>query len=144
MQFSRRETTKNPNRGRRYLSSFEVGEDWRSRFILIHPNTGQFHQLIYVQPLRSQIPNAQKTSQHKQLFALLGSASIKAAHEHVDEIDPTSLLFLALNSFLLSWWTVTLSIISSCFTIPFTHKFYTLHCVLEVFRLESVDIFEPT
>ena len=38
--------------------------------------------------LRNQIPKAQKDSQLKQLFSLLGSARVKAACEHVDEIDP--------------------------------------------------------
>ena len=32
--------------------------------------------------------SAKKTSQVKQLFALLGSASVKVARKHVDEIDP--------------------------------------------------------
>ena len=32
--------------------------------------------------------SAKKDSQVKQLFALLGSASVKAACKHVDEIDP--------------------------------------------------------
>ena len=35
-----------------------------------------------------QIPKAQKGSQIKQLFVLLESAGVKAAHKHVDEIDP--------------------------------------------------------
>ena len=34
----------------------------------------------------------QKDSQVKQLFALLGSACVKAARKHVDEIDPRSLV----------------------------------------------------
>ena len=40
-----------------------------------------------------QIPKAQKDSQLKQLFALLGSMSVKAARKHVDEIDPMSPYF---------------------------------------------------
>ena len=32
--------------------------------------------------------SAKKVSQVKQLFVLLGSASLKAAHKHVDEIQP--------------------------------------------------------
>ena len=32
--------------------------------------------------------SAKKDSQLKQLFALSGSASIKAVHEHIEEIDP--------------------------------------------------------
>ena len=34
------------------------------------------------------IPKAQKDSQVKQLFALFGSACVKAVSKHVDEIDP--------------------------------------------------------
>ena len=34
---------------------------------------------------------AKKDSQLKQLFALLGSAGVKAVLKHVDEIDPRSL-----------------------------------------------------
>ena len=46
-------------------------------------------QTFYKQLLRTQIPkSAKKDSQVKQLFALLGSASVKAAHKHGDEIDP--------------------------------------------------------
>ena len=37
---------------------------------------------------RAQITKPQKDSQLKQLFALLGSVSVKAAHKHVDEIEP--------------------------------------------------------
>jgi hypothetical protein len=36
--------------------------------------------------------SAKKDSQVKQLFALLGSACVKAACKDVDEIDPSSLL----------------------------------------------------
>ena len=35
-----------------------------------------------------QIPKAQKDNQLKQLFALSGSAGIKALRKHIDEIDP--------------------------------------------------------
>ena len=35
-----------------------------------------------------QIPKAQKDSQVKQLFVLLGYVRVKAAHKYVDEIDP--------------------------------------------------------
>ena len=41
-----------------------------------------------MQLLRKQAPKVQKDSQVKQLFALLGSARVKAAHNNVDEIDP--------------------------------------------------------
>ena len=43
---------------------------------------------FYKQLLRAQIPRVQKDSQVEQLFALLGSALVKAAGEHNDEIDP--------------------------------------------------------
>ena len=43
------------------------------------------------------IPKAQKDSKVKQLIALLGSASVKAAREHVGEIDPSSRVFLFVN-----------------------------------------------
>ena len=49
---------------------------------------GSISPTFYEQLLRSKIPKAQKDSQIKQLFALLGSACIKAAREHVDEIEP--------------------------------------------------------
>ena len=38
------------------------------------------------------IPKAQNDSQVKQLFALLGSLGVKAAHKHIDEIDPPALM----------------------------------------------------
>ena len=65
----------------------------RSTFQLRRIN---YHRSIsptfYRQLLRTQILKAQKDSQFKQLFALLGSAGVKAACEHVDEIDPMSRL----------------------------------------------------
>ena len=49
---------------------------------------GSISPTFYEQLLPTQIPKAQKKdSQVKQLFALLGSASIKAVRKHVDEID---------------------------------------------------------
>ena len=46
--------------------------------------------------------SAKKDSQLKQLFALLGSGDVKAAHKHVDEIDPWSvILFICSSSNLL-------------------------------------------
>ena len=48
----------------------------------------QFHQRVYAQLLRTQVPKAQKDSQLKQLFALSGSACVKAARKHVNKIDP--------------------------------------------------------
>ena len=62
------------------------------------PTRGQLHQhftcSFYVQLLRSQSPKANKDSQVKQLFVLSGSAGIKAARKHVDEIDTSILLIL--------------------------------------------------
>ena len=37
---------------------------------------------------RADPKSAKKDSQFKQLSALLGSAHVKAGHQHVDEIDP--------------------------------------------------------
>ena len=51
-------------------------------------NRGSISPTFYEKLLRSQIPKVQKDSQVKQLFALLGSVSVKAAGKHVDEIDP--------------------------------------------------------
>ena len=48
---------------------------------------GSISPAFYEQLLCVQIPKAQKDSQLKQLFALLGSAGIKAAHKHVDDIN---------------------------------------------------------
>ena len=36
--------------------------------------------------------SAKKTVKSKQLFALSGSASVKAACKHIDEIDPSTFL----------------------------------------------------
>ena len=49
---------------------------------------------VFEQLLQVQIPKAQKNSQVKQLFALTGSAGVKAAHRHVGEIEPLSKVFL--------------------------------------------------
>ena len=43
---------------------------------------------FYEQLLHAQSPKAQKDGQLKQLFAVLGSAWVKAARKPVDEIDP--------------------------------------------------------
>ena len=57
--------------------------------LLLLISWGQFHQCVHVQLLCTQIPKAQKDSQVKQLFALLGSPCVKAARKQVDEFDPT-------------------------------------------------------
>ena len=51
-------------------------------------NRVQFHQHFVSSFYTCRSWKRQKDSQVKQLFALLGSASIKAAHKHDDEIDP--------------------------------------------------------
>ena len=43
---------------------------------------------FYGQLFCAQIPKAQKDSQIKQLFALLGPAYVKAGCKHDDKIDP--------------------------------------------------------
>ena len=54
---------------------------------------GSISPSFYKQLLHSQIPRAQKKdSQDDQLFALSGPVHVKAAHRHVDEIDPRSKL----------------------------------------------------
>ena len=47
---------------------------------------GQFHQYAYAQLLHTQIPKAQKDSQVKQLFALMGSVCVKGVCKQIDEI----------------------------------------------------------
>ena len=44
-----------------------------------------------MQLLHMQIPKAQKDSQVKQRFSLLGAELVKAAGKHIDEIDPLSI-----------------------------------------------------
>ena len=62
------------------------------------PSRGQFHQhfksSFYVRRSQKQ----KKDSQVKQLFALLGSAGIKAGHKHIDQISPTKLLKMHRNA----------------------------------------------
>ena len=48
----------------------------------------QFHQCVYGQLLLMQIPKAVKAALVDCLFVLLGSACVKAACKHIDEIDP--------------------------------------------------------
>ena len=43
---------------------------------------------FYAHLLHAKIPKVQKDSQVRQLFAVLGSVYVKAAHKHVGEIDP--------------------------------------------------------
>ena len=53
------------------------------------PTSGQFHQHFTSSFYTFRSQKRKKDSQLKQLFALLGSARIKAAHKHFDEIDPS-------------------------------------------------------
>jgi len=55
--------------------------------VFIEVIKGQFHQRVYAQLLRPQIPQQLELT---VFFALLGSASVKAERKHVDEIDPYS------------------------------------------------------
>ena len=50
----------------------------------------QFAPTFYEQLLCMQIPKVQRDRQVKQLFALSGSAHVKAVRKHIDEIDPRS------------------------------------------------------
>ena len=58
--------------------------------------TNVFTRNFYPQLLPTQIPKAQKDSQVKQLFAVSGSAGVKAASKHIDKID---LMFPSLFAF---------------------------------------------
>ena len=49
---------------------------------------GQFHQQFTSSFYACRSQKCKKDSQLKKLFALLGSACIKAALKHLDEIDP--------------------------------------------------------
>ena len=55
--------------------------------IIFGSDTSSFLPTFCKLLLRMQIPKAQKDIQVKQLFVLLGSAGMKAACKHVDEID---------------------------------------------------------
>ena len=52
---------------------------------------GQFHHNFIRSFYKHRSQKLKKDSQHKQLFALSGSAGVKAARKLVDEIDPRSL-----------------------------------------------------
>ena len=69
--------------------NFEVGYIYPTAFsqnavgIQVSISSTFYKQLLHVQ-----ISKSQKNSHVKQLFVLLGSPFVKAAHNHVDEIDP--------------------------------------------------------
>ena len=74
---------------------------------------------FYEELLHAQIPKAQTDSQFKQLFGLLGSASVKAAHKHIDEIDPWIVYeFLKLHQYEMYVYTVCVCVLS------FNHHLY--------------------
>ena len=51
---------------------------------------GQFHQ-HFMHSFYARRSQKRKKTQLKQLFAILGSAGIKASRKHIDEIDPWTL-----------------------------------------------------
>ena len=56
-------------------------------FFFLH--LGSISTSFYEQLLRAQIPKAQKkTVKSSSFFVRLGPAFVKAAHKHIDEIDP--------------------------------------------------------
>jgi len=64
-----------------YIDNYSREREGKGAHILatLHP-CGQFHQHVYAKFLHAQIPKAQKRqSSHHCLFALSGSAHIKAA-----------------------------------------------------------------
>ena len=58
---------------------------------------------FYKQLLRTLIPKAQKDSQIKQLFVLLGPACVKADRKHVDEINHRSSMRWCYAAFAYPW-----------------------------------------
>ena len=60
------------------------------------PSWGQFHQHFTSSLYARRSQKHKKDSQFKQLLGLLGSACVKAANKHVDEIDPRC-VFLPLH-----------------------------------------------
>ena len=60
--------------------------------------------------LSAQIPKAQKDKQLKQIFALSGSACVKASSNLVDEIDPKCPLLLPFQQTRLSFEIINLFI----------------------------------
>ena len=63
-------------------TSLCINEDSATRGQFHHHLTSSFHARRY--------RKRKKDSQIKQLFALLGPDHAKAAHRHIDEIDPMS------------------------------------------------------
>ena len=59
-----------------------------SRALTCRPHQRSISPSIYEQLLRAKIPKAQKDSQVKQLFALLGPASIKSASKMLVKLTP--------------------------------------------------------
>ena len=84
--------------------------EWREQ-IFFCDRLSQFHQHFTCSFYAGRSQKRQEDSQLKQLFALSGSVSVKAAHKHIDEIDPCffslSLTHKWENSNLAKWcWIV--------------------------------------
>ena len=74
--------------------------------------------ILVGQRCASRSQKGKKDIQLKQLFALLGSASVKAAHKDIDEIDPRGQFHQHfMNSFCASWFTLLAYSIEQCFPI---------------------------
>ena len=57
---------------------------------MVEGEQGSISSTVNMQLFREQILKAPKNQSIKQLFALSGSACVKATCKHVDEIDPNS------------------------------------------------------
>ena len=78
-------------------SFWNENKNWKSLLyftLVFFVICGQFHQHFMRSFYACRSKKHQKDSQVKQLFAILGSACIKAARKHIDEIDPWSLKVL--------------------------------------------------
>ena len=73
-----------------FLTKFGIDTAWSNCRLQQDVDQGSISPSFCKQLLHSKIPKAQKDSQVKQLFALLGPAWVKAAHKQVeqDEINP--------------------------------------------------------
>ena len=64
-------------------------KEWMNEAVWWWEYWGQFHQHFTRSFYTHRSQKRKKNSQLKQLVALLGSASVKAACKHFDEIDPS-------------------------------------------------------
>ena len=58
-----------------------IGRDFFFNFLLVDPSWGQFHQRVYAQLLRSQIPKTQNLLNSTVFLVLSGSECVKAARK---------------------------------------------------------------